>query len=93
MLKTCSDCGETRDVSCFYAESSSKDGYRNECKICKRDASRRNYKMTDEEKIMKVYEWQINNAEKVKAAKRKYKQKEKERKYENNQRNADDLTQ
>lgn len=49
--------------------------------------------MTDEEKIMKVYEWQINNAEKVKAAKRKYKQKEKERKYENNQRNADDLTQ
>lgn len=77
MTKTCKDCGNIKDVSDYYLSNSTWDGYRDVCKVCDKDISARVYRSTKDERIMKILEWQIDNAEKVKAYKRKYKQKEK----------------
>jgi hypothetical protein len=48
-----------------------------ECKACHREGTQRDYRYNKEDVIMRVLEWQIDNAEKVRAYKRKYKEYEK----------------
>lgn len=56
-MKTCSKCKIRKKITEFYKRKDSKDGYRNECKVCKNLSSK---------------EYSINNIEKVKKIKRKY---------------------
>ena len=53
-MKQCSKCKQWKDESEFYKRKGAKDGYRNECKECRRDRSR---------KTSKIY--RLNNKEKV----------------------------
>jgi 5-methylcytosine-specific restriction endonuclease McrA len=43
-MRTCITCGETKPLGEFYRRSDSPDGYRNDCKVCRKRRSMQNYK-------------------------------------------------
>jgi phage gp46-like protein len=42
-MKRCVSCGDEKPYGEFYARADSPDGYRNDCKVCRKSASRRVY--------------------------------------------------
>jgi hypothetical protein len=80
MNKQCEDCKGSKNVKEFYESSLTWDGYEHVCKVCKKDRVAAVYRATKEDRILQILEWQVENEDKVKAYKRKYKQKEKHEK-------------
>lgn len=67
-MKTCSKCREAKALTEFYKNSSSKDGYRADCKTCLR-VQKRAYNLANQEKIQaRMREYGIVNADKLKDA-------------------------
>ena len=75
MEKVCKICGGRFDMAKFYTSTNNKDGYRDECIVCDGDIVRRHYYQNPEDKILQVLSWQFDNIEKVRAYRRKYKEK------------------
>jgi hypothetical protein len=42
-MKSCVTCGESKELEFFYRRKDSPDGYRNDCKSCRKDKSHSNY--------------------------------------------------
>lgn len=53
-LKTCSECGKERDYRHFYADSTSPDGRRSECKFCTRERREQKREKWREERVERV---------------------------------------
>lgn len=65
-MKTCIKCHETKELIYFYIRKSSKDGYRNECKLCSAKTSNlwnNDYKIKLKNKNKL---WRESNKEKIK---------------------------
>lgn len=75
-MKKCIKCNIEKDFHKFTKSKSSKDGFRNECKICKNDISRKLYQLN----IQKERERNRNrnNNELVKESKRKWRENNRE---------------
>jgi hypothetical protein len=43
MMKSCVTCGESKELEFFYRRKDSPDGYRNDCKLCRKAKSHSNY--------------------------------------------------
>ena len=54
MLKTCADCGETKEISLFHKNSQQKDGYSCYCKLCSKNKNFNKYK-----KLSLDHEWKL----------------------------------
>jgi hypothetical protein len=83
MKKICNRCLIKRDIVDFDKRKDSKDGHRNECKICRRKI-KKDYANKNKEKILVLAKkWRDNNPEKVKNRIKKYHELnyEKEKKY------------
>ena len=52
-MKKCSKCNIEKELSEFYRRKDSKDGYRNECKICKNEISKK-YSIENYEKVFNI---------------------------------------
>ena len=90
-MKTCSKCKISKKLTEFYKRKDSKDGHRNECKVCK-DLTSKEYSLNNIEKVKnikrKYYEnnkdiviertkiWQDENKEKYKKISNKYREKD-----------------
>lgn len=75
-MKRCTKCLEYKDLSMFHKQKCGSGGRRGDCKIC-----RNNYRnsIRDKEKARKQSkEWRLNNLERVKENKKKYKARESE---------------
>jgi len=85
--KVCSVCNIEKELNDFYLRSDSKDGYRNDCKVCfkkRTDKYRENnsdlikeyrkkyFKENQEVLLKKKQEWRKNNPEKYKERTKKY---------------------
>ncbi len=80
-MKTCSKCKLEKDLSDFYKKTTSKDGYRSECKICNNILSRkykRLYYHKNKENINKdsigkyLKEYKEKNKDKIKSWRKNY---------------------
>jgi len=67
MTKTCTKCGDSKELSFFYKDKNAKDGHRNQCKGCKKAYTKK---------------WHRENLEKRRKINRKYYQENAERKAE-----------
>ena len=67
MKKTCKCCQEEKEIELFSIRASSKDGYRNICKVC------RNIQMQPS-----IEKWKINNKEKVRQIHKNYRKSHRE---------------
>lgn len=56
-LKTCTNCGEEKQLSCFSKHKNGKDGYNSQCKVCR---------------ALKTKEWKDKNKAKLKESRRLY---------------------
>lgn len=64
-LKTCSSCGETKNLSLFYKHKGTKDGYYTKCKSCN-DAYNKTYYEKNKEKIVQYrVDYNRNNPRKA----------------------------
>lgn len=59
-MKKCVCCGEIKELSLFYRRSDSPDGYRNDCKECRKGRTRTNYFAAHDQKK----EWHRKNYQK-----------------------------
>lgn len=75
-MKKCTKCLEYKDLNMFHKEKCSSDGHRSDCKVCKN--SYRNSVRDKEKSRKQATEWRLNNLERVKDNKRKYKAREAE---------------
>lgn len=86
IMKTCSKCKKSKELSCFGKWKYSKDGLRNHCKAC-RKLEHKSYYIRNTEKINKrVAEYTKRNREEVLHRKRTYARKHKDRHKEINRR-------
>jgi len=75
MLKTCTRCGETKELELFSKASSCKDGHRNYCKTCHNKYKRDWYKDNQSQHYQKCRLWVQNNPDKVDKYKSAYRDK------------------
>lgn len=47
MIKICKICDEEKDVCEFHKRKDTADGYRNDCKTCRKNKVRKNYKSSE----------------------------------------------
>ena len=73
MEKECCRCHIVQDINEFYKWSRGKDGRQSYCRTCDLAAKARHYKEHQAETIARVNRWQLDNWEKVKQYKRKWK--------------------
>lgn len=64
-IKQCIHCGEIKTLDNFYKRSDTKDGYRNECKICWKNKSKKYYEVNKENLINLNKIYYVNNKEEV----------------------------
>ncbi len=82
ITKKCSSCGEVKPITEFHKRKEGHDGYRNQCKLC-----RRQWEFNNKEYIKtKAQEYYINNKNKILEQTRTYKQENKELVKERNRR-------
>jgi hypothetical protein len=62
--KTCSKCGDTQELCFFQKDNSKKDGYRPDCKSCRKEYSNLNYYKFKERNSIYKSESRKNNPEK-----------------------------
>ena len=78
-MKTCTKCGETKPFTEFYKRKGSKDGYRSDCKSCRR-AHVRQYYQENKEKVIEYNRWyKEEHKEERKEYNRRYNQENKEK--------------
>lgn len=73
-MKRCKQCGETKPFGGFYANASSKDGFRPECKACNLATRAEKYASNPQPYIDRVKKWQQANPERLNAYRRQYRQ-------------------
>ena len=62
IMKTCSRCGETKELSCFSKRSSRPSGVQSKCKVCETEVRRQYYKPHEvARRKFKLTEDQYNN--------------------------------
>ena len=72
MEKRCNGCGKFKDVSEFYVRKSSKDGYRNKCKICVNLDCKNYYKLNVSSILNKKKIYIENNKEIIADTRKRY---------------------
>jgi len=76
MMKTCVKCGETKELSLFYKRKDSPDGFRNDCKDCRKNTTSINYSSNKEEILKKQRGYQkkayLENPQKFKDKNKRY---------------------
>lgn len=95
-MKICSRCGKKKQMSDFYKDKRSKNGFYSHCKVCHREANRQSYRKHRQKRLAHIkdyvvqnreavlhrqYEWVRKNPDKVKAARHRYYTSEKGKKY------------
>jgi len=73
-LRRCSLCGVEKSLESFYREKSARDGYRRDCKECFAARAKENYAKNRERDIARVKKWQQENADRLNAYRRQYRQ-------------------
>lgn len=77
MTKACTQCGETKDLSMFYANTRMRDGHCSHCKACQLKMTR-DYQNRNRSKVNAWHKnWAENNADKLHLSKMKYRLKKK----------------
>jgi hypothetical protein len=61
--KVCSVCGERKSLVDFYKAAGSRDGHRNDCKVCNLAAKKARYEADPQKYIDMVRRWQRANSE------------------------------
>lgn len=70
--KFCKKCGHEKNLEEFYKDSSKKDGYRPDCKICRKKYLRLYYQKNKKKKLLQVAKYRIQNKLKIKNRMKKY---------------------
>ncbi len=73
-MKQCRVCGELKPLDDFYKSAGMRDGYRNDCKVCNLAARAAKYAENPVPYIARVKRWQQENAERLNAYHREYRQ-------------------
>lgn len=63
-MKTCSKCGETKPTTDYYKRPETKDGYRNDCKTCFKQAQRTRDQNNKPRKAQYMKQYYANNKDK-----------------------------
>ena len=71
-MKRCSACGETKELSEFYARSEAPDGLRKDCKSCVRGRSARRRTEKPDEVRTAIRAWELKNPVRVRESKQKW---------------------
>lgn len=71
-MKKCSKCHLLKEFTCFHRCKLISDGYRSECKVCRKLDSTEYYEKNKPQILDSVKEYKLNNLEKVKQSKLKY---------------------
>jgi hypothetical protein len=77
--KICKKCGVEKNINEFNLRVDSKDGHRNECKICKNDKDKIYYTGNITKKLIYQREYSKNNHEHIKLWVKKYREENKEK--------------
>ena len=72
-MKTCRDCGVAKPIDEVYANKSSRDGHRPECKACNLATRRAKYAENPRPYIERTRKWQLENPERVRATMERFK--------------------
>ena len=75
----CSKCGEIKSVDNFNKCKTCKDGYRYECKLCKKEYSHQRYQENKEKELERSHQYYQDNKEKKLEYSRQYYQENKEK--------------
>lgn len=86
MYKICITCKENKEINCFTKRDNSIDGYRNQCKECRKSYAKDHYKENKEIILIKNKEYRLKSSNKIKEKKSIYYQLNKERLNENKKR-------
>lgn len=78
-MKTCSTCGELKELQEFYKSKTNKDGLSGYCIACDKIKKANHYQRTREVTLARHKRWAEANPEKVKQYKRKWKNINRER--------------
>lgn len=71
-MKTCTKCGETKDVVGFYAATSNRDGLKNQCKVCCLASAAKRYASNPEPAKIRAAKWDKEHPEQVKLRQTKH---------------------
>ena len=71
-MKCCRICGESKPLSEFYKLKGMRDGHRNDCKACNLADRKAKYDANPQPYIERVKRWQQENAERLNAYRRGY---------------------
>lgn len=77
LTKVCSKCNIEKDLCHFHKWKFSSDGYKRECKECRKDETKRYYIKNNEKVKLRVSKYRTLNSEKVKEIKQKIYQRDK----------------
>jgi hypothetical protein len=78
-MKTCYKCKEEKPFSDFHKNRTTKDGYHNQCKACKKEWRRSQYVKNKDRIREQTRKYKQENKEKVREYNRKYRQENKEK--------------
>lgn len=76
-MKTCTKCGQSKDLDDFYNSKKSKDGKRTECKKCESESNKKWHLDNPDKHRERSKKWNQQNPEKVKKSSKSRYQKEK----------------
>jgi hypothetical protein len=74
VLKACKHCGTVKSLDDFYTDRKARDGRRPECKACNLAIRKAKYADNPAPYIARVKKWQQENAERLNAYRREYRQ-------------------
>jgi len=78
-LKTCSKCGEARDIRDFVKDKRCKGGVTNICRACRNAYNRERYLLRREEILKQIKAWRAKNKDKRRVYQKDYRDKNKDR--------------
>jgi hypothetical protein len=72
LVKTCTQCKESKSLNAFRKQFKTKDGHKYRCRECDDLAAREYYKREKGKIISNAKKWQADNPDKVREYKKKY---------------------
>ena len=74
MMKKCSTCGQEKQLNSenFHIKRGNKDGWNNQCKVCKRESDRKRYRQSRKKISIQKAEYYQKNKESIKKANKEY---------------------